>query len=67
MDEATIREWFEDVLNSGMSVEDNEAPFNITTTNTRSFEEAGVMTRDEGLVVKFSDGTKCYLTIKKVG
>lgn len=62
MNICTVREYLEALFDS---VDNEDAPFDVGVERTRSFEEHGLLTRDEGLVVDFTDGTRVLLTIQK--
>lgn len=61
MNEQVIREALEMVLD-GEPMEDTALE---ETREVRSFEEAGVLSRDEGLVLRMQDGSEFQITIRQ--
>lgn len=62
MSEQVIREALELVLNGELSPEDTALE---ETRVARSFEEAGVLSGDEGLVLRMQDGSEFQITIRQ--
>ena len=62
MNEQIIREALELVLNGELSLEDTDLE---ETRVARSFEEAGVLSGDEGLVLRMRDGSEFQITIRQ--
>ncbi len=62
MNEQAIREALELVLNGELSLEDTALE---ETRVVRSFEEAGILSSDEGLVLRMQDGSEFQLTIRQ--
>ncbi|MCI8525609.1 MAG: hypothetical protein HFF17_06730 [Oscillospiraceae bacterium] len=62
MNEQAIREALELVLNGKLSLEDTDLE---ETRGARSFEEAGVLSGDEGLVLRMQDGSEFQITIRQ--
>lgn len=60
MNEQDIREALELILNGELSLEDTALE---ETRTVRSFEEAGVLSSDEGLVLRMQDGSEFQITI----
>ena len=60
MNEQIIREALELVLNGKLSLEDTDLE---ETRGARSFQEAGVLSGDEGLVLRMQDGSEFQITI----
>lgn len=46
--------------------DDDESDSPIKPSRTRTFEEAGLLTTDKGLVLSFADGSEFQVTIVKV-
>ena len=62
MNEQVIREALELILNGELSLEDTALE---ETRVARSFEEAGVFSGDEGLVLRMQDGNEFQITIRQ--
>ena len=62
MSEQVIREALELVLNGEFSPEDTVLE---ETRGARSFREAGVLSGDEGLVLRMQDGSEFQITIRQ--
>ena len=62
MSEQVIREALELVLNGELSPEDTALE---ETRVAHSFEEAGVLSGDEGLVLRMQDGSEFQITIRQ--
>lgn len=60
MNEQVIREALELILNGELSLEDTALE---ETRVARSFEEAGVLSGDDGLVLRMQDGSEFQITI----
>ncbi len=56
MNEAEFQEWLQE------AIEDFTSPLD-DSPRVKSFSSAGVLTRNAGLVVRFSDGTEFQVTI----
>ena len=61
MDETGFTNCLKAVLAEGLDVNESFDPDGIREVGT--FEEAGVLTRDQGLVVRMDDGTEFQITI----
>ena len=61
MTEKDFREILEDRLRYG-----DEASEEFDNAKFRNFQDAGLMTRNEGLVITMEDGSKFQVTIVKV-
>lgn len=53
------------IIDALCEYEDNNNPDEGMFNTIATFEEAGVLTLDKGLVVKLLDGSKFFITIKK--
>lgn len=53
----------QDYIAGGFMADFNE----LKLADLSNFEDAGVMTDDKGLVVKFKDGSKFYIIVKSKG
>ena len=62
MNEQVIREALELILNGALSLEDTALE---ETRVARSFEEAGVLSGDDGLVLRMQDGSEFQITIRQ--
>ena len=62
MNEPVIREALELILNGELSLEDTALE---ETRVARSFEEAGVLSGDDGLVLRMQDGSEFQITIRQ--
>lgn len=62
MSEQVIREALELVLNGELSPEDTALE---ETRAARSFEETGVLSSNEGLVLRMQDGSEFQITIRQ--
>ena len=62
MHEQVIREALELILNGELSLEDTALE---ETRVARSFEEAGVLSGDDGLVLRMQDGSEFQITIRQ--
>lgn len=62
MNEQVIREALELILTGELSLEDTALE---ETGSTRSFDEAGVLSGDEGLVLRMQDGSEFQITIRQ--
>lgn len=62
MNEKVIREALEMLLTGELSLEDTALD---EARSILSFEDAGVLTSDEGLVLKMADGTEFQITIRQ--
>ena len=56
--ENLFKEWLKEVIEIAADEED-------IYIDIKDFEEAGILTSDEGLVVKLEDGSELQLTIKQ--
>lgn len=65
MNEHDMQSWLWDAIgeHDPLKMGDDEAPISDTI---KSYQEAGVMTNNKGLVVTMSDGTQFQLTIVQV-
>ena len=64
MNEKEMRDFLEEAISCLEDLtkeEERETKINRIET----FKDAGILTMDEGLVLKMKDGTKFYLTIKQ--
>ena len=62
MNEQVIREALDLILNGELSLEDTALE---ETRVARSFEEAGVLSGDDGLVLRMQDGSEFQITIRQ--
>ena len=62
MNEKVIREALEMLLAGELSLEDTDLD---EARSILSFEDAGVLTSDEGLVLKMANGTEFQITIRQ--
>lgn len=62
MNEQVIREALELILTGELSLEDTALE---ETGSARSFDEAGVLSGDEGLVLRMQDGSEFQITIRQ--
>lgn len=62
MNEQIIREALELVLNGELSMEDTDLE---EIRVAQSFNEAGVLSSDEGLVLRMQDGSEFQITIRQ--
>ena len=62
MNEQVIREALELILNGELSLEETALE---ETRVARSFEEAGVLSGDDGLVLRMQDGSEFQITIRQ--
>lgn len=62
MNEQIIREALELVLNGELSLEDTDLE---EIRVAQSFNEAGVLSSDEGLVLRMQDGSEFQITIRQ--
>ena len=62
MNEQVIRVALELILNGELSLEDTALE---ETRVARSFEEAGVLSGDDGLVLRMQDGSEFQITIRQ--
>lgn len=62
MNEQIIREALELVLNGELSLEDTDLE---EIRVAQSFNEAGVLSGDEGLVLRMQDGSEFQITIRQ--
>ena len=62
MNEQVIREALELIMNGELSLEDTALE---ETRVARSFEEAGVLSGDDGLVLRMQDGSEFQITIRQ--
>ena len=62
MNEQVLREALELFLNGELSLEDTALE---ETRVARSFEEAGVLSGDDGLVLRMQDGSEFQITIRQ--
>ena len=62
MNEQVIREALQLILNGELSLEDTALE---ETRVARSFEEAGVLSGDDGLVLRMQDGSEFQITIRQ--
>ena len=62
MNEQVIREALELILNGELSLEDTALE---ETRMVRSFKEFGVLSGDEGLVLRMQDGSEFQITIRQ--
>ena len=62
MNEQVIREALELILNGELSLEDTALE---ETRVARSFEGAGVLSGDDGLVLRMQDGSEFQITIRQ--
>ena len=62
MNEQVIREALEMILTGEFSLEDTALE---ETRSARSFDEAGVLSGDEGLVLRMQDGSEFQITIRQ--
>ena len=56
MDEREFRDWLANAIDSHASEEDVDA-------TTESYRDAGILTRNKGLVVRTEDGSKFQVTV----
>jgi hypothetical protein len=63
MDEEMMQEWLQDLLDQ--SDDPEWSTFNVAPEKVRTFEDVGVLTKNKGLVVTMTDGSKFHLTIMK--
>jgi len=64
MNEKEMRDFLEEAISCLEDLtEEEERETKINRIET--FKDAGILTMDEGLVLKMKDGTKFYLTIKQ--
>lgn len=62
--ETEMREWLQEAITDLCDArEEEDADADIPERNPRSFNEAGVLTTNEGIVITFPDGREFQITI----
>ncbi len=73
MNEADFIEWFEDFVNQGQEIfedtddwiADDVRDIANKIDRMKTFEDAMLLTRDKGIVVKFKSGEEFQLTVQR--